>query len=419
MALKVLLLLTLVASFCGLPIFIFVGLLALIAFTNAGVDSSAVATEMYRLASSPTLVSLPFFAFAGHLMAASGGPGRLIRFSRALIGWLPGGVGIMAIVTCALFSAFTGASGVTIIALGGLLYPILVQEGYQEKFTLGLLTTAGSLGPLFPPSMPLILYALVAKIDIDDLFRASLVPGLLIVLLLAIYVIYHRPVQSRQVFSTKELLASGREAIWEILLPIFLLGAIYGGVTTIAEAGALTVVYVALVEIFIYHDIGITKELPKIIVDSMSLVGAILLILCSSLGLTNYLIDERFPQQLLVWIQTITTNKYLFLAALNLLLLVVGSIMDIYSAIIVVVPLIAPVAHAFGIHPIHLAIIFFANLEIGYITPPVGINLFIGRYCFKKSIAQLYRASFPFLCILLVALFFITYLPHLSLFTVD
>jgi tripartite ATP-independent transporter DctM subunit len=412
----------LVSALVGAPIFVVMTLFALVAFTFAEVDTSAIAVEMYRLASAPTLLTIPLFTFAGYLMAESNSPKRLFNLANAIFGKIPGGIAIVSLVVCAFFTAFTGASGVTIIALGGLLMPILMKEGYSEKFNLGLITTSGSLGLLFPPSLPIILYGIVAKVDIDKLFLAGILPGVLLIVVLSAWAIYQGKLGTKEVSSSAltnidvmSLKQAVYEARYEIPLPFLVLGGIYGGFVTASEAAALTAFYVLVMECFLVKDLDIVKDVPKIIADSMTLVGAILLILCCALGLTNYLVDEEVPMQILDLMKQWISSKYLFLLFLNLFLLIVGCLMDIFSAIIVVVPIILPLAQEFGVDPIHLAIIFLTNLEIGYITPPVGINLFISSFRFNKPVVELYKASFPFLIIMLIALMLITYVPYLSL----
>lgn len=395
-------------------------LTALIAFSISGVETSVVALEMYRMASSPTLLTIPLFTLAGYLIAESKAPQRLYRLADSALGHLPGGVSIVALVVCAFFTAFTGASGVTIIALGGLLYPILKAEGYSEKFSLGLLTTSGSLGLLFPPSLPIILYGLIAKVDIDDLFKAGIFPGILLLAVLSLWSIINAPKKTekshRKKFSLNKFYQAFIASFFEAILPFLVLFGIYGGLVTPTEAASLTAFYILIVECFIYKDLNIVKDVPKIIIESMSLVGGILLILCCALAVTNFLIDEEVPTHILEFMRRFLDNKYSFLLFLNIFLLIVGSLMDIFSAIIVVVPLIIPIANEFGIHPVHLAMIFLTNLEIGYITPPVGINLFISSYRFKKSITQLYGSTLPYLFLLLFCLIIITYIPAISLF---
>ncbi|MGE3611620.1 MAG: TRAP transporter large permease [Bacteriovoracaceae bacterium] len=402
----------------GAPIFAVMSAFALAAFYFSGTELSAVAVEIYRLASAPTILTIPLFTFAGYILAESKSPVRLLRLSNALFGWLPGGVAIVAIFICAFFTAFTGASGVTIIALGGLLYPILVKEGYSEKFSLGLITTCGSLGLLFPPSLPIILYGIIAKVDIDKLFLAGFLPGVLLMVILASYSFFQakgikRP---KHQFSISEMKAALWEARFELPLPIFVLGGIYGGIVTATEASALSAFYVLIANCFFTKDLSLIRDVPKVIVESLTLVGAILLILCCALGLTNYLVDEEIPMKILESIRIFITNKYLFLFILNIFLLIVGCLMDIFSAIIVVVPLILPIAEQFGVDPLHLAIVFLTNLEIGYITPPVGINLFISSFRFNRPVLELYKVSVPFLFLLIFALLIITYIPWLSLF---
>ncbi len=410
-----------VIGFCalfGAPIFAIMAALALVAFYFSGIELSAVAVEIYRLASAPTILTIPLFTFAGYVLAESKAPLRLVRLSQALLGWLPGGVAIVCLFVCAFFTAFTGASGVTIIALGGLLYPILLQEGYSDKFSLGLITTCGSLGLLFPPSLPIILYGIIAKVDIDQLFLAGLIPGFVLIIILGSWSVWnarHRESSPRVSFSWSELRLALWEARFEIPLPVFVLGGIYGGLLTATEASALCAFYVLVVNVFITKDLSLSRDLPKVIVDSLTLVGAILLILCCALGLTNYLVDEEIPMKILGAMRALITNKYLFLFVLNIFLLIVGCLMDIFSAIIVVVPLILPIAEQFGVNPLHLAIVFLTNLEIGYITPPVGINLFISSFRFKRPVLELYRVSIPYLILMLIALIIITYIPWLTL----
>jgi len=407
-------------AICGAPLFIIIGGLALVLFTAGGIDSQAVIIEMYRLASAPMLIAIPLFTFAGYLLAESKSPERMVNLYRALFGWVPGGLAIVSFVACAFFTAFTGASGVTIIALGGLLYPILISEKYSEKFSLGLLTTGGSLGLLFPPSLPLILFAIISQVNIDALFLAGIVPGIILITLLSLFSTYTGIKQkvARQKFELRKIFSSLREAAWIVPLPFIVLIGIYGGFFTASEAAAISVVYVLIVEVCIYRDISIRRDIPRVASNSMILVGGVLIILGCALGLTNYLIDEQIPMKIIELMRGFITSKFIFLAALNIFLLIVGCLMDIFSATIVVVPLIVPIAKEFGVDPLHLGIIFLTNLEIGYSTPPVGLNLFISSFRFKKPIPEVYRASIPFLGVLFVALMIITYVPDLSLWLV-
>jgi len=401
----------------GTPLFVGLGGMALGLFAAAGISLTAVMLEMYRLVSSPALIALPLFAFAGSLLAESRSATRLVTLSQAWFGWLPGGLAIVALTASALFTALSGGSGITILALGGLLYPMLRSDHYSERFALGLVTTSGSLGILFPPSLPLIVYGLVAQARIDHLFIAGILPGLLLMLLLALYAaivgvrarLPHRPWDPRMAWATLW------EAKWEILLlPLILIG-IYGGFFTAGEVAAIAAAYVLVVEVFIYRDLSLTRDVPRIMVESTVLVGGILIILGTALGLTSFLIDQQVPMRLLGIFEQAITSRAVFLILLNLFLLVVGCLMDILSATIVFVPLILPVAKVFDVDPIHLGIIFLANLEIGYSTPPIGVNLFLSSLRFNKPIITLYRASVPFLVIYLIALMIITYVPDLSL----
>jgi len=407
----------------GTPLFVIISAIALLAFHLADIDASAVIIELYRLASQPVLLAIPLFTFAGYMLAESNTPKRLVRLSQALLGWIPGGLAIVVLVSCSIFTAFTGASGVTIVALGGLLFPVLLHENYPEKFSLGLLTASGNLGLLFPPSLPIILYGLVSQTSIDRLFVAGILPGLLMVVLLSLYSIFfvkrHARVKKRKPVSRTEVFRSVKEAAWEIPLPVIILGGIYGGFFTATEAAAITAFYVFVVEVFIYRDISIKRDLRRVIRDSMVLVGGILVILAAALGLANYLIDAEIPNRILQTLQVYITSKIVFLLVLNLFLLLVGAMMDIFSAIMVVAPIVIPIALSFGVDPVHLGIIFLANLGIGYSTPPVGMNLFIASFRFEKPVLKLYVATIPFLVFLLIALILITYLPQLSLWLVN
>ncbi len=403
----------------GTPLFIIISASALLSFYLVGIDSSIVTIEMYRMANTPMLIALPLFAFAGYILAESGAPGRLVKLSKALLGWLPGGLAVVAILACTLFTALTGASGVTIIALGGLLFPALMSEKYPERFSLGLLTTSGSLGLLLPPSLPIILYGVVAKTDIDQLFRAGIVPCILLVLLLSLFSIYKgRQAQTPSSRITlREVTDAIRNAKWELPLPAVVLVGIYSGYIAISEAAAITAFCVIVVEVAVYREVKL-RDLPRIMEKSMVMVGGILIILGAALALTNYLIDAEVPMKILNLLKVHITSKLVFLIMLNIFLLLVGCMIDIFSALVVVVPLITPIAQAYGIHPVHLGIIFLINLGIGYSTPPVGMNLFIAGFRFDRPVLRLYMASLPFIVILLMALIIITYAPNLSLFLV-
>jgi len=408
----------------GAPLFTVLLAVAMVGFYSQGIDLSAVAIEIYRIADMPLLLALPFFAFAGYVVGSSRTSERLVRLTRVFLGWMPGGLAVVSLVACALFTAFTGASGVTIVALGALLYPALTRDGYHERFSLGLVTSSGSLGLLFPPSVPLILYGVIAQqlgvgpvFAIEDLFWAGLLPGLLMLVMLSCWSLWTNRgmTRSREAFSVREAFAALRAAIWELPLPIFLLAGIYSGYLAISEAAVITAAYVVVVEVFVYREIRIS-QLPAIMRDSMVMVGGILLILGVSLAFTNYLIDAEVPMRLFNLIQRLVSDKILFLILLNILLLLLGAILDIFSALVIMIPLILPVAVSYGVNPVHLGIIFLANMQIGYFTPPVGMNLFIASYRFEKPVAELYRATIPFMLVLLAAVIVITYWPQLSLF---
>jgi len=403
-------------ALAGAPLFAIFGGTALALFYGDGTDVAAVIVEMHRISTLPMLITIPLFTFAGYLLAESRAPQRIVRFSQALVGWMPGGLAIGALAVSAFFTAFTGASGVTILAIGGLMMPVLIADGYPEKFATGLLTTSGSIGLLFPPSLPIILFGLVSGTSIDNLFIAGLLPGLLIVVLISLYSMRTSITQRipRHAFSWRELALASRGMIWELPLSIIVIGGIYSGVFTATETAAVTAFYAFIVEVFIYKDLELFKDVPRVMVESMSLVGAILIILGTVLGFTNYVVDAQIPIRVLDFVRDYMSNKFVFLALLNVVLLIGGALLDMLSAIMLV-PLILPLAKEFGIHPVHLGMIYLANLEIGYSTPPAGLNLFIASFRFKRPIISLYGAALPFLLFYVIALGLITYLPDLSL----
>jgi C4-dicarboxylate transporter DctM subunit len=402
----------------GAPLFAIIVAGALIGFAGSGIDLMVVPMEIFRVSEIPVLIAIPLFTFAGYLLGESQAPRRLVRVTNVLLGWMPGGLAVVALFVCAIFTAFTGASGVTIIAMGALLYPAIAAAGYRDQFNLGLITTSGSLGLLFAPSLPLILYGIIAEQSVDDLFVAGILPGLFMLLLLSVYCIreggFVHSRATRQPFDRREIAAALRESMWEIPLPVIVLGGVYSGFFAVSEAAAVTVVYVFIVEVLIYRDIPL-RRLPGVMRDSMVLVGGILIILGVSLASTNYMIDEQVPMRLFEWVTSHISSKLSFLILLNLFLLMLGMMLDIFSALVIVVPLILPIAAGYGIDPIHLGMIFLANMQIGYCTPPVGMNLFIASYRFDKPIVLLYRATLPFLAILLLTVLIITYWPWLSL----
>jgi C4-dicarboxylate transporter DctM subunit len=380
-----------------------------------------VVLEFYRISQMPILVAIPLFTFAGYLLGESNAPRRLVRLTRSLLGWMPGGLPIVSLVSCALFTAFTGASGITIVALGALLYPALVAAGYSERFGLGLVTSSGSLGLLFAPSLPLILYGVVAQqlgigapVNINQLFIAGLGPGLLMLVLLSIYSIWQRPRQALDDEDKPAIRESLRESAWELPLPVVILGGIYGGFIGVSEAAAVTALYVFVVEVLIKREIA-WHDLPRVMRESMIMVGGILIILGMSLASTNYLIDAEVPTHIFHFISQHIDSRLTFLVLLNIFLLVLGTMLDIFSALVIMVPILLPVALQYGINPLHLGIIFLANMQIGYFTPPVGMNLFIASYRFDEPVLKLYRATLPYFFILLAAVLIITYWPDLSL----
>jgi tripartite ATP-independent transporter DctM subunit len=420
MTIWLIILVLLVLALAGAPLFTIIAAIGLLAFTAAGMDTSAMMIELYRLVDMPALIAVPLFTFAGFILAESKAPKRLLNLAQIFFGWMPGGLAIVALFSTAIFTAFSGASGVTIIALGGLIYPALIQQKYPEKFALGLVTTSGSLGLLFPPSLPIILYSIIAAVNIDQLFLAGLVPGILLIIVLSLYGIRtglaaHVP---RIPFTWKGVYLALKEAAWEAPLPVVVIGGIYGGFFTATEAAAVTAAYVLIVEVFIHREVKFFSDLPRVIRESMILVGAILMMLGAALGVTNYLIDEQIPMKMFALISQYVSSKVIFLIILNLFILIMNMV-EIFSAIIIVVPLIVPVALQYGINPVHLGIIFLLNLEIGYMTPPLGLNLFLSSLRFNKPLPEVYRTVLPFFVLLVLVLLLITYVPELSLIFVN
>lgn len=421
-------------AFAGAPLFAIISAIGLLAFNAAGIDTAALIAELYRLVDFPALIAIPLFTFAGYLLAESQGPRRLVHLAQALFGWVPGGLAVVAVFSTAVFTAFSGASGVTIIALGGLIFPALLNQGYPEGFSLGLMTTSGSLGLLFPPSLPIILYSIVAGVSIDRLFVAGLVPGIMLVVILSAYSVRMGIAARvpRAPFRLREVGRALRDAAWEAPLPIIVIGGIYGGIVTATEAAALTAVYLLVVEVLIRREItffpshgrrgrarpgmaeGEPASLPRVIRESMLLVGAILVMLGAAMGVTSYIIDQQIPMRLFTFVSHYVNSKLVFLIILNLFILVMNMV-EIFSAIIIVVPIIVPVALQYGVDPVHLGIIFLLNLEIGYMTPPLGLNLFLSSLRFGTPLTRVYRTVLPFFGLLAAVLLLITYVPELSL----
>ena len=412
-------LLLIVLAILGAPLFAIIATSAMVGFHSNDTELMTIALELMSIAQMPILTAIPLFTFAGYLLSESKAPQRLVRLTNAMFGWMPGGLALVCLAACAFFTAFTGASGVTIIALGAILYPALKQDGYGDRFNLGLVTSSGSLGLLFAPSLPLILYGVVAEVSIDDLFRAGILPGIAMLVMLSGYSIWvnrdnRKPVGS---FSLREVGAALREAVWELPLPIVVLGGIYSGFFAVSEAAAITALYVFIAEVLINREIAL-RDLPRITRDSMVLVGGILMILGVSLASTYYMIDTEVPQKLLALVADLVSSPTSFLILLLVFLLILGAILDIFSAIVLVVPLILPIASGFGVNEVHLGIVFLAAMQLGYLTPPVGLNLFISSYRFERPIMNVYAATFPFLMILALCVLIIMYWPALSLWLV-
>ena len=404
----------------GAPIFVGMGGLAILFFWQDYTPLSAISAETYRIVVSPTLSTIPLFTLAGYILAESKASERLVRLFRALFGWIPGGTPIVLVLLCGFFTALTGGSGVTILALGGLLFPLLMKEGYSKHFSLGLITVAGSLGLLFPPSLPLIIYGVTAAVSVKAILLAGIIPGFLRLAMVGGWAVWQGEAQhvKRHQFNLSKIKESIIETKWEAMIPFLILFGIFGGFTTLVETAAMTVVYVLVIEVFVYKDLK-SKDLRRIILDCATLIGGVLIILGVAMGLTSYLVDAQIPFKLLAWVQTFISSKFVFLLMLNIFLLVVGCMMDIFSAIIIVVPLITPLGAYFGIDPVHLAIIFIANLELGFLTPPVGINLFLSAYRFDENMPTIYKSTLPFFMVMLLSVLAITYIPILSTWAVN
>jgi C4-dicarboxylate transporter DctM subunit len=406
----------LAATLLGAPVFVTLGGAALILFWGADIPIAAVPVEHYRLVTNPSLPTIPLFTLAGYFLAEGGASRRLVRVFQALFGWFRGGPAVATALVCAFFTSFTGASGVTILALGGLLMPVLLQARYSNKAALGLLTGAGSLGLLFPPCLPLILYAIVAKVPIEQMFLGGIVPGVVLVAATAWWGMRQMPksADSRRPFDVRDSARACWDAKWELSLPVVALASLFGGFATPVEAAALTALYAFCIETFVYRDLSLRKDAARVMAECALLVGGVLLILGVALGFTNYLIDAEVPARGVEWVTSTVHSPLLFLLLLNVFLLVVGCLMDIYSAIVVVVPLIVPIGAAYQIDPVHLGIVFLANLELGYLTPPVGMNLFLSSYRFNRPLPEVYRSIVPILVVLLVGVLLITYFPALT-----
>ena len=415
------------SALAGLPLFIVILAAAMLGFHLADVPLTVIAIELYRLIDTPMLLALPLFTFSGYVLAESGLSSRLVKFTSLVMGWMPAGLAIVSFFVCAFFTAFTGASGVTIVAVGALIFPALIAGGYNERYSLGLVTTSGSLGLLLAPSLPLILYGVIAQqmdlptpFSLRDLFLAGAIPALLMILSLSVYSIWATKDLPliREQFDRVQVFCQFKELRWDIPLPLIVLGGIYSGFFAVSEAAAVTAAYVLTVYVAVKKEIN-PRSVPRIVKESMMMIGGILLILGVSLAFTNYLIDAEVPQALFGWISEFIESKFAFLFLLNVVLLLLGAILDIFSALVIMVPLILPLAISFGVDPVHLGIIFLANMQIGYFTPPIGMNLFIASYRFKKPISEIYRATLPFMGVLLIVLALITYFPGISLFFLE
>ncbi|HUI69446.1 MAG TPA: TRAP transporter large permease subunit [Spirochaetia bacterium] len=410
------LILVLVAStVLGSPVFILLGGLAVLFFFHTAGALEGIPNEGYVMLSGPLIPAIPLFTLAGFIISESKAGERLVRLFRSVLGWLPGGATIMSVLICAFLTTFTGASGVTILAAGGLLLYILTQDGYRTRFSTGLLTASGSVGLLFPPSLPVILYGVIAQVNIKELYAGGILPGLFMVLTLAVMGVIEstRHKAPRTPFQLKVALPALRDSIFEILLPLLILFLFLRGVMTLVETAAFSVLYAFLVEVIIHRDIPL-RDIPAVFLKSVVIMGGVLMILWNANALSYYLVDAQLPGRMAHWMHAAIGSRIVFLLLVNLVLLVVGSFLEIYSSITIVAPLIVPLGVAYGVNPLHLGIIFLANMELGYLMPPVGLNLFLASYRFERPLAALYRDVLPFLLVLLAAVLVITYVPWMT-----
>lgn len=410
-----LIILLIISAFLGVPIFIVLGGIAYFLFFQSGGALETISNESYTILTSHSIPAIPLFTVTGYILSAGKGGERLVQLFKAVFGWVPGGLVIMAVAACAFFTTFTGASGVTILALGGLLAYILKEGGYSQPFTHGLLTASGSIGLLFPPSLAIILYGVIAHVNIKKMFVGGLIPGLVMILMITLYgILFAKKTRIESIpFQLTDAITAFRISIWEIILPIIIISGFLSGLMTIVETGAVAILYTLMIALFVHKEIRLI-DLPDIIVKCVPIIGGILIILGSSKALSYYIIDAEIPMNLSEWVKNSIQSKFVFLILLNIALLITGCLMDIFSAIIVVVPLILPLGELFHIDPVHLGIIFLVNMELGYLTPPVGLNLFLASYRFEKPLGQIYRDVLPFLIVLLITVLMITYIPILS-----
>lgn len=412
-----LILILLILAVFGLPIYVIIGGIGYLLFAGAGEPLEIIPNEAYSMLISTSIPAIPLFTLTGFILSESKAGERLVKLFRSLFSWIPGGLAVMAILVSGFFTTFTGASGVTILALGALLSYVLVKGKYKKDFSVGLLTASGSIGLLFPPSLPIIIYGVTAQVSIKEMFVGGIVPGLLMITAAALYSIYYAKKHNveKEPFNLREAISAFRESIWEVLLPFIILASYFGGLTTLVESAGIAVVYSLLVEVVIKRDLRI-RDLSNVVLKSIPIIGGVLIILACAKGLSYFIVDAEIPMKLTEWVKLNISSKYVFLLMLNLALLITGMFMDIFSAIMVVVPLIIPLGNIFGIHPVHLGIIFLANMELGYLTPPIGLNLFLSSYRFEEPVSKIYKYVIPFFIIQIIAVLLITYLPFISTF---
>ena len=415
----------------GTPLFVVIGGLAVACLAaypefagafdslNGFTTNFNLIERMIELAEQPTMVAIPFFMIAGAIMSRGAIAQRLVDFANALFGWLPGGLALSTIAACMFFAAISGSSPVTVITIGAIMLPALAAQGYPEKLGLGLVTSAGSLGIIIPPSIPMIVYAIFATsagqpTNIEDLFIAGIGPGILIGLLFGVYCMLNSRGVKRERFEFRQVVTTFLDGLWALSLPVFILGGIYLGLFNATEASAISVVLALGIELLIHRSLT-PDELPSILGETAVLMGSILIIVCVAFGFSEFMAIKQIPDAIVAWLASYELTPLTFVLLLNVLLLLVGCLMDIISAIILFVPLIAPIAGHLGFDPIHVGLIFIVNLEIGYLTPPLGLNLFVATTYFEKPFGLVIKAVAPFLILLVVGLGIVTYVPTVSL----
>lgn len=413
------LLLLVVLILLGQPLFVIIGSLTAACYYFISEEPvSIVIGDIFYAANKEILLAIPLFVLAGQIMTKGSISKRLIKIMTTATAAIPSGLAMASVLSCAIFAAISGSSPVTLIAIGSILYPALLEAGYDKKLSIGMLSVGGTLGIIVPPSIPMIIFAIMASVSVVDLFKAGIGPSILLIGLLSLYAFIRAPKGTRGKFEPKEFLIALKSGIFSLLMPVVILGGIYSGFFTATESAAIAVLYAVIVELLIHREMDI-KNFPSVFVETAELLGTLFLILILAVSLNKFMTYEDIPQTLVDTMSNLISSKITFLLVINLLLPIVGCIMDIMSAILVLAPILTPMAIHYGIDPIHFGIIMIVNLEIGYITPPIGINLFVASGIFKENLSTVIKSIIPLIFVLLVGLMIISFVPNISLFTVN